>query len=241
MNDGNNRWDDDCDPIASLDGGLDRRRFLGVATGGFVLTATGLLLPEWLEEAEAREGALGAAMGGRHGKDRRGRGQRKRRTHGDRKNKRQAQDLPLPFRNTAITVRNDLAEPVPCIFFAAHNTHGNDYDPFFKVIEHAVNNEDHDHDYRFDPLELRAGVLIRELNEGQDIFCDVRNLRIGYPRGGVSTGVALDPANGNVGTAHIPEQDFAVDDEKFKPRVVLRRLSDDSNGERRIEWRLTVR
>ena len=241
MNDGNNGWDDDFEPIANIDGGLDRRRLLGIAASGFALAASGLLLLEWLSEAEAREGALGGAMGGRRGKDRRGRGQRKRRTHGDRKHTHQVKDLPLPFRNTAITVRNDLSEPVPCIFFAAHNTHGNDYDPFVKVIEHTVNNEDHDHDYRFDPLELRAGVLIRELNDGKDIFCDVRNLRIGFPRGGVSTGVALDPATGNLGTAYLQEQDFAVDDEKFKPRVVLRRLPDDSNGERRIEWRLTVR
>ena len=140
-----------------------------------------------------------------------------------------------------MTVRNDLAEPVPCLFYAAHNTHGDDYDSFFKVSEHTVNNEDNDHDYRFDPLEFRVGILIRELNEGKDVFCDVRNLRIGYPRGGVSTGDNLDPATGNFGAAYIREQGFSVDEEKYNSRAVLRRLSDDSHGERRIEWRLTVR
>jgi hypothetical protein len=60
-----------------------RRRLLRAATGGFALAACGLLLPAGPGETDAREGALGGAMGGRHGKDRRGR--HRRRTHGDQK------------------------------------------------------------------------------------------------------------------------------------------------------------
>lgn len=241
MNDADNLFPHDVDAVPDADPSLDRRRFLGAATGGFAMAASGLLLPAGLEDAEAREGAYDGALGGRRGQNRRGRDERKRRTHGNRKNPNRVKDLPLPFRNTVVTVRNGLAEPAPCIFFAAHNTRGNDFDPFFKVIEYTVNNEDHDNEYRFDPLELRAGVLIRELNDGKDIFCDLRNLRIGYPRGGVSTGANLDPANGNVGTAYIPEQDFTEGEGKYNQRAVLERLKDDAKGAYRIEWRLTVR
>lgn len=218
---------------------MSRRLLLGGAASGLVLAASGLVLPAWLEETEAREGALDGAKGGRRGNDRRGR--HRKRSHGDKKDNRKVQDLPLPFRNSALTVVNDLAEPLPCTFFAARNKAGDDYDPFYKVGDQTINDDNNDHEYRFDPQEMRAGVLIRKLNDGKDVFCDVRNLRLGYPRGGVTTGVNLDPANGNVGTAYIPEQSFSEEEEKYNQRAVLRRLNDDSKGARRIEWRLIVR
>ncbi len=49
------------------------RRALVAAGTGWVLGAGGLVLPASIDEAEAREGALGGKMGGRHGKDHRGR------------------------------------------------------------------------------------------------------------------------------------------------------------------------
>ncbi len=61
------------------------RRALVGAAGGFVLAASGRLLPNWLEEAAARDGALGGAKGGRRGKNHRGR--HRKRTHGDKKGK----------------------------------------------------------------------------------------------------------------------------------------------------------
>ena len=63
-----------------------RRTLLQTALSGFALATSGLLVPAWLEEAEAREGAYGGKLGGRHGKNRRGRDQRKRRDHGNDKN-----------------------------------------------------------------------------------------------------------------------------------------------------------
>src|SRR5262245_15528708 len=48
--------------------GTTRRRLLSAATGNFALATSGLFLPEWPEEMEAREGALGGATGGRLGK-----------------------------------------------------------------------------------------------------------------------------------------------------------------------------
>lgn len=61
---------------------LHRRGVLRIAAGGLLLAANGLLLPEWLEEAEAREGAYDGALGGRRGKNHRGRDHdRERRRH----------------------------------------------------------------------------------------------------------------------------------------------------------------
>lgn len=57
----------------------NRRTLLGAVAGGFALAATGLLAPRWLEEAEAREGAYGGRLGGRHGQNRRGQDRSKRR------------------------------------------------------------------------------------------------------------------------------------------------------------------
>ena len=69
-----------------------RRTLLGAAggcaigtAGGHALSAAGLWLPNGLADAEAREGAFGGVLGGRHGKNRRGRGHQHRRgKHHDR-------------------------------------------------------------------------------------------------------------------------------------------------------------
>ena len=49
------------------------RRALVAAGTGWMLGAGGLVLPGSMDEADAREGALGGNMGGRHGKNQRGR------------------------------------------------------------------------------------------------------------------------------------------------------------------------
>lgn len=63
--------------------GLTRRRWVATATTGFVLSAGGLFLPELVRETEARSGANGGELGGRHGKNRRGKDQK--RSRGDKK------------------------------------------------------------------------------------------------------------------------------------------------------------
>lgn len=80
--------DDATPPVAS-------RRALLSAAGEFVLAASGLMLPGWLEEAEAREGSLHGAKGGRRGRDRKGR--HKQRNHGDKKENNKDQDKPRGF------------------------------------------------------------------------------------------------------------------------------------------------
>jgi hypothetical protein len=82
--------DEDLD--ADQTTGLNRRRLIGAAVTSFVAGANGLLLPGWLGEAEAREGAFGGAMGGR-GKNRR---RHKRRSAGDEKDKDKQKDRDKP-------------------------------------------------------------------------------------------------------------------------------------------------
>lgn len=91
------------------------RRHLFRAASGFALAASGLLLPDWLQEAEARSGKLDGAKGGRHGQDQRGRHKRRERDHGERKQKRQekprGRDIFEP-RGVAVFVHNYRAVPV---------------------------------------------------------------------------------------------------------------------------------
>jgi hypothetical protein len=65
---------------------LTRRGFARVAAGAFALGVAGLYLPALVDDAAAREGALGGQLGGRRGKDRRGRDKPKRRDRGNGKN-----------------------------------------------------------------------------------------------------------------------------------------------------------
>lgn len=75
---------------------MSRRQFLGGAASRFALAASGLFLPDALEaEAEAREGAYGGKLGGRHGNDRRGRDRDNRnRRHRHDRDKRPDRDPP---------------------------------------------------------------------------------------------------------------------------------------------------
>ena len=97
-----------------------RRDVILAAASGFSLAASGLLVPDWLEEAAAREGALGGARGGRSSKNHQR--HRHKRTHGDRKKRRKPNDI-LPT-HPAIKVYNKRSEPVQVrgwnLFFAGN-------------------------------------------------------------------------------------------------------------------------
>ena len=103
-------------------GGTTRRAMLSAAAGGFALAASGLFLPDWMEEAEAREGAYGGQLGGRHGKDQRGlnhakrRKRARRRGHGDKKDKgRDKNDSPprgTVTRDIAFSIQNQRSTSV---------------------------------------------------------------------------------------------------------------------------------
>jgi hypothetical protein len=66
--------------------GLGRRAVLAGAVGGFALAAGGLFVPRWLQEVDAREGAYGGRLGGRHGRNRRGRSPSQRRDNNKNEN-----------------------------------------------------------------------------------------------------------------------------------------------------------
>lgn len=220
---------------------VSRRLLLGGATSGLVLTAAGLLLPAWVLEADAREGALGGAKGGRHGKNRRGRD--KKRRHDHKNNKKKGKDDaprgggPL-FRSTALSVINKGANPLDCTFYYQIKTGLDDYAlPTANGTQSVASSQS----YRYDPDRYRVGVLIKKVLGPADIYVDVRNVSFFYPRGGVSQGMNLDPHAGNFGTPLIAEQNFAESETQQNQNVVLQRLKDDSKGNMRIEWELIIR
>jgi hypothetical protein len=65
--------DEGASATLEIPSGLSRRGLLQAAAGGMALAASGLLLSARLEDVAARPGAAGGALGGRHGKNRRGR------------------------------------------------------------------------------------------------------------------------------------------------------------------------
>jgi hypothetical protein len=79
------QWDETAEDAPEEPTAGSRRLLLAGAASGLALAASGLLLPDRLEEVDAREGALGGAKGGRRGKDQRGR--HKHRDHGKKKDK----------------------------------------------------------------------------------------------------------------------------------------------------------
>ena len=215
------------------------RRHLVRTAGGLVLAAAGLFLPDWLEETDAREGANGGALGGRRGHNRRGRHQR--RTHGDRKNRNQRSGSALqdhgPFRSSALTVTNKSNQPLQCTFFFRTKTGLDDYGLPIADGTRSINTGQSS---RYDSDHYRVGVQITKVLGPNDLFADVRNVSFFFPRGGVTQGSTLDPHSGNVGSALIPEQNFGQGEEHQEQNVVLKRLADDSQGAKRIEWELTV-
>lgn len=195
-----------------------RRTLLGAAAGGFALAASGLFLPDWLPEAEAREGAYGGVLGGRHGKNRRGRDQRKRRTHGAKnKNNRNdgKRDNLKGWRNTALTVENTGGDPqfekISVTFFFRAKLDADFYGPPVRAtdtIELGIGEK-----YRFANDRFRVCALVQHhaLTKG-DLYVDVRNIAFWFPRGSVTQGKNLDPPNFQVGDYVLTEQNFGVGD-----------------------------
>lgn len=217
--------------------GLQRRRLLHAFAGGVALAASGLILPE----ADAREGALDGARGGRRGKDHKGRhGQRR---HGDKKNEgKRGQDAPKgqdsAFRQAALTVYNNLTgAPLQCTFYYRIKTGLDDYSLPVAHSTHTINPKE---SLRYDPGRYRVGVLIKHALGTNDLYADVRNLSLWFPQGEVTKGAQLDPPNGVFGAHVIPEQGFGEGKYLQAENIGLERRKDDSEGAYRIEWLLTV-
>jgi hypothetical protein len=83
--------------------------------------AGSLILPRWLDEAEAREGALDGKFGGRNGK--RHHGRHHRRTHGD-KDKDKARGRDILFRGIRFTVNYGRSAESMNVAFREQYDHG---------------------------------------------------------------------------------------------------------------------
>lgn len=220
---------------------LKRRRLLQAITGGALLAASGLVLPAWLEEVEAREGSLDGAKGGRRRKDRKGR--QRQRTHGDKKDEgKRGQDAPKgqdsAFRAAALTVYNNLSDTsLQCTFYYRIKTGLDDYS---LPVAHSTHTIKAKESLRYDPNRYRVGVLIKQILGANDLYADVRNLSLWFPQGEVTKGTQLDPPNGIFGADVIPEQGFGDGKYLQAENIGLERRKDDSQGAYRIEWLLTV-
>lgn len=106
---------DEAESEAAMGGaGVSRRTMLGTAVRGFALAASGLFVPRWLEEPEAKSGTYGGRLGGRRGKNRRGRSQAQRRDNNknDNDGPRGASRISEPHvRWIKFNLYNDLATP----------------------------------------------------------------------------------------------------------------------------------
>jgi hypothetical protein len=137
------------------------------------------------------------------------------------------------FRDSALTVVNKTADPLNCTSFFQNRT-GDSYDPPVADGDHVI---DPNGSFRYAPEQFRVGALVMDVDPDVDLYVDVRNLRLGYPRGGVSTGAKLDPAGGDVGAPFSPEQNYAQGERRKKAKIVLKRNHDSSDF---IEWELIV-
>lgn len=194
-----------------------RRALLGGAAGGFALAASGLFLPATGEDAAARTGKHGGALGGRRGKNQRGR--HRRRTHGDKKKdaqRNEARGSKAIFRNTALTLnildgRVDYFRFNATFYYRVLSGGLDDYDgPWINSGVSWPANEHH-LDYRFAPDRFRVGVLLSAQQgsyHAPDLFVDVRNIAFATPRAATYSGKDLDPAAGKLGEPVIRERDM---------------------------------
>jgi hypothetical protein len=192
---------DGAEPVAIP----NRRALLRLATGGFALAASGLLLPGWLaEEAEAREGAYGGELGGRRGKDRRGR--HRRRTHGDKKGKndrnKRKDDRPpgagapggSPIKYVAIRAEGDPGTNVRFYFRTLDNVFGEL--SLLKPGNFGQFPQDH-HSLDYAPKMYSTAVYFTSAHLPYSVFIEARNPILGAPWAQVVWGCDID-AHGNV-------------------------------------------
>lgn len=209
-------YDSDHEPRDA--GDPTRRDIWRVAAGGFALAASGLFLPDAMEETEARKHRKGRS---------RSRTQRRR----ERKRLRQSTG---PFRNAALSVLNKSAAPLTCTWYYREHSSGDSYgNPVFAKNQVIAMQEEG----RFDPGYLRVGLLIWNIDPGLDLYVDVRNVGLWYPRGGVFRGAQLDPPTGKFGDAFIAEQNFSQKESRKRARVELKRREDSTTA---IEWELVI-
>lgn len=204
----------------SAEGGdVGRRDLVRMAAGGFVLAASGLLLPAVAGETTAR-----------------GRDKRKRRRR--RKNK---GPRGVPFRSTALTIRT-VSRSGTYTFKAEWYTKSDFGDTYFPWSDQRAANPVYERFAENETWTPRVGVLITATGpggRGPDLFVDVFNERIGFPQGAAYYGSSLDPFNEVLGTELIREQSFLINESHqgsfvlvggaARATCTLKRLSDSNN------------
>jgi hypothetical protein len=203
-----------------------RRKLWRVTAGGVAVVASGLLPPVRTTEAAAHRDADASRTAARDNASAEG---RRRRRHRHRKHQRHGL-----FRNSALTVVNKTGQTLNCAFYFRVQTGPDDYGlPVLDVTQAIAAGAS----FRYAHDHFRVGVLVRQVDPGVDLYTDVRNLSIGYPRGGVTTGAQLDPASSNFGSGFIPEEGYSQGEQHKRAKIVLKRRDDSADF---IEWELTV-
>lgn len=111
MSEGQGQTSDDTARVAfEQPAAGSRRLLLGGAAGGLTLAASGLFLPAWLEETEAREGPSSGALVGQS-KNHKSRQRRRNRKRRHRQNRNHEAPGKGPFRNVQFNIYNGQSSP----------------------------------------------------------------------------------------------------------------------------------
>ena len=221
---------------------LVTRRAWIAASSGLLVAAGGLFLPEWLQDADAREGAYGGRLGGRHGKNRRGVDHAKRRDRKDRSRDRDRDRGKAPgrglFRNTALTVESNCCtgSAVNCTFYYRTKTGLDDYGSPIKALTVSVGKGEK---YRFAPDHFRVAAMIEHsVFDGYKYYADVRNIAFDYPKGLITRGPNLDPPHNQFGDSWLEERTFDQGSNATVGLVELERYKDSDDF---IEFTFRIR
>jgi hypothetical protein len=167
--------------------------------------ASGLFLPEWVEDTVARRGANGGKLGGRRGKNRRGRDRdRRHRNHDKDKRQDRAPGSGSPFRNSRLTIANKTGAR---IFISPYFQEKTAFDSYDDPVSDGLVELANQAEWRYNPERFRVGASIEIDGYAELVDVNVRNVSAWFPRGGVMSGVVLTLGGGG-GTEVVPEQAF---------------------------------
>lgn len=166
-----------------------RRLLLGGAAGSLTLAASGLFLPAWLEETEAREGSSSGALGGRHGNNHKGRQRRHNRKRRHRQNRNHKAPGKGPFRNVQFNIYNGQSSPQDVQVWVL--TQDSNYNSLYHVKWSDTLAPGETREYKSEELYLLVTRPNYQSSSGGPIFAQGFNNPIYYPAlsfGGASSG-----------------------------------------------------
>ena len=158
-------------------------------------------------------------------------------TRNGRRRKRQRRRLRRPggvFRTSQVKVAN-LTSQVLHVSYFYQPEEGSDYG--LPVTDGQIYSVFPQFPEPYAPGEFRIGVLIHDFEPGFDLYVDMRNVSLWYPRAGVYQGREVDPTTGWLGDTYIPEQNYSEGEAHSRNRVRLKRANDSTYY---IEWVLEI-